>query len=123
MDIYEKSRGILLINIVIIWYMLDVFGPSAKFIVEFSTYIILLLCTLYLINDNIFSYDEKYKKIAFIFTGILILLHFFTNMGEIEDMQVYSFVYAFLRARGSFLAVLEAIVIIEGIIKSRFKKK
>ena len=55
MDIYEKSRGILLINIVIIWYMLDVFGPSAKFIVEFSTYIILLLCTLYLINDNIFD--------------------------------------------------------------------
>ncbi|HIT37081.1 MAG TPA: hypothetical protein IAB59_01205 [Candidatus Onthousia faecipullorum] len=123
MDIYEKSRGILLINIVIIWYMLDVFGPSAKFIVEFSTYIILLLCTLYLINDNIFSYDEKYKKIAFIFTGILILLHFFTNIGDIEDIQLYSFVYAFLRSMLSFLAVLEAIFIIEGIIKSRFKKK
>ena len=123
MDIYEKSRGILLINIVIIWYMLDVFGPSAKFIVEFSTYIILLLCTLYLINDNIFSYDEKYKKIAFIFTGILIVLHFFTNIGDIEDIQLYSFVYAFLRSMLSFLAVLEAIFIIEGIIKSRFKKK
>ena len=123
MDIYEKSRGILLINIVIIWYMLDVFGPSAKFIVEFSTYIIFLLCTLYLINDNIFSYDEKYKKIAFIFTGILILLHFFTNIGDIEDIQLYSFVYAFLRSMLSFLAVLEAIFIIEGIIKSRFKKK
>lgn len=123
MDIYEKSRGILLINIVIIWYMLDVFGPSAKFIVEFSTYIILLFCTLYLINDNIFSYDEKYKKIAFIFTGILILLHFFTNIGDIEDIQLYSFVYAFLRSMLSFLAVLEAIFIIEGIIKSRFKKK
>ena len=123
MDIYEKSRGILLINIVIIWYMLDVFGPSAKFIVEFSTYIILLLCTLYLINDNIFSYDEKYKKIVFIFTGILILLHFFTNIGDIEDIQLYSFVYAFLRSMLSFLAVLEAIFIIEGIIKSRFKKK
>ena len=103
--------------------MLDVFGPSAKFIVEFSTYIILLLCTLYLINDNIFSYDEKYKKIAFIFTGILILLHFFTNIGDIEDIQLYSFVYAFLRSMLSFLAVLEAIFIIEGIIKSRFKKK
>lgn len=123
MDIYEKSRGILLINIVIIWYMLDVFGPSAKFIVEFSTYIILLLCTLYLINDNIFSYDEKYKKIAFIFTGILILLHFFTNIGDIEDIQLYSFVYAFLRSMLIFLAVLEAVFIIEGIIKKRAKKK
>ena len=76
-----------------------------------------------LINDNIFSYDEKYKKIAFIFTGILILLHFFTNIGDIEDIQLYSFVYAFLRSMLSFLAVLEAVFIIEGIIKKKLKKK
>ena len=73
--------------------------------------------------DNIFSYDEKYKKIAFIFTGILILLHFFTNIGDIEDIQLYSFVYAFLRSMLSFLAVLEAVFIIEGIIKKKLKKK
>lgn len=116
MDIYEKSRGILLINIVIIWYALDVFGPSTMLIVEFSLYILLLLCTLYLVNNNVFSYDEKYKKITFIFTGILILLHFFTNIGDIEDIQLYSFVYAFLRSMLIFLAVLEAVFIIEGII-------
>ena len=123
MGIYEKARGILLINIAVILYALFVFGPSAKFIVEFSTYALLLAGTLYLVNDNIFSYVEKYKKITFIFTGILILLHFFTNIGDIEDLQLYSFVYAFLRSMLIFLAILEAVFIIEGIIKKKFKKK
>lgn len=81
MNIYEKSRWILIINIVVIWYVLFVFGPSAMLIVEFSSYALLLAGTLYLVNDNIFSYVEKYKKIAFVFTGILILLHFFYKYG------------------------------------------
>ena len=53
MDIYEKSRWILIINIVVIWYVLFVFGPSAMLIVEFSSYALLLAGTLYLVNDNI----------------------------------------------------------------------
>ena len=116
MNIYEKSRWILIINIVVIWYVLFVFGPSAMLIVEFSSYALLLAGTLYLVNDNIFSYVEKYKKIAFVFTGILILLHFFTNMDNIRDLQLYSFVYAFLRSMLIFLAVLEAVFVIEGIV-------
>lgn len=123
MDIYEKSRGVLLINILIIWYVVFVFGPSTMLIVEFSLYILLLLCTLYLVNDNIFSYDEKYKKITFVFTGVLILIHFYANMGDIKNFQLYSFVYAFLRSMLIFLAVLEAVFIIEGIIKKKIKKK
>ena len=55
MNIYEKSRWILIINIVVIWYVLFVFGPSAMLIVEFSSYALLLAGTLYLVNDNIFS--------------------------------------------------------------------
>lgn len=81
MNIYEKCRWILIINIVVIWYVLFVFGPSAMLIVEFSSYALLLAGTLYLVNDNIFSYVEKYKKIAFVFTGVLILLHFFCKYG------------------------------------------
>ena len=71
MNIYEKCRWILIINIVVIWYVLFVFGPSAMLIVEFSSYALLLAGTLYLVNDNIFSYVEKYKKIAFVFTSVL----------------------------------------------------
>lgn len=122
MNIYEKSRWILIINIVVIWYVLFVFGPSAMLIVEFSSYALLLAGTLYLVNDNIFSYVEKYKKIAFVFTGILILLHFFTNINNIRDLQLYSFVYAFLRSMLIFLAVLEAVFVIEGIVVKKKSK-
>ena len=122
MNIYEKSRWILIINIVVIWYVLFVFGPSAMLIVEFSSYALLLAGTLYLVNDNIFSYVEKYKKIAFVFTGILILLHFFTNMDNIRDLQLYSFVYAFLRSMLIFLAILEAVFVIEGIVVKKKSK-
>ena len=123
MNIYEKSRWILIINIVVIWYVLFVFGPSAMLIVEFSSYALLLAGTLYLVNDNIFSYVEKYKKIAFVFTGILILLHFFTNMDNIRDLQLYSFVYAFLRSMLIFLAILEAVFVIEGIVVKKKANK
>lgn len=122
MDIYEKSRWILIINIVVIWYVLFVFGPSAMLIVEFSSYALLLAGTLYLGNDNIFSYVEKYKKIAFVFTGVLILLHFFANMDNIRDLQLYSFVYAFLRSMLIFLAILEAVFVIEGIVVKKKSK-
>ena len=123
MNIYEKSRWILIINIVVIWYVLFVFGPSAMLIVEFSSYALLLAGTLYLVNDNIFSYVEKYKKIAFVFTGILILLHFFTNMDNIRDLQLYSFVYAFLRSMLIFLAILETVFVIEGIVVKKKANK
>lgn len=123
MNIYEKSRWILIINIVVIWYVLFVFGPSAMLIVEFSSYVLLLAGTLYLVNDNIFSYVEKYKKIAFVFTGILILLHFFTNMDNIRDLQLYSFVYAFLRSMLIFLAILETVFVIEGIVVKKKANK
>ena len=122
MDIYEKSRWILIINIVVIWYVLFVFGPSTMLIVEFSSYALLLAGTLYLVNDNIFSYVEKYKKIAFVFTGVLILLHFFANMDNIRDLQLYSFVYAFLRSMLIFLAILEAVFVIEGIVVKKKSK-
>ena len=122
MNIYEKSRWILIINIVVIWYVLFVFGPSAMLIVEFSSYALLLAGTLYLVNDNIFSYVEKYKKIAFVFTGVLILLHFFANMDNIRDLQLYSFVYAFLRSMLIFLAILEAVFVIEGIVVKKKKQ-
>ena len=122
MDIYEKSRWILIINIVVIWYVLFVFGPSVMLIVEFSSYVLLLVGTLYLVYNNIFSYVEKYKKIAFVFTGILILLHFFANMDNIRDLQLYSFVYAFLRSMLIFLAILEAVFVIEGkVVKKKSK--
>lgn len=123
MNIYEKSRGILFINIMIICYVLFIFGPSTMLIVEFNIYILLLAGTLYLVNDNIFPYALKYKTITFVFTGIFILLHFFSNLSDIENLQLYSFVYAFLRSMLIFLAVLEAVFIIEGIIKKRAKKK
>ena len=124
MDIYEKSRGILLINIAIILYVVFVFVPSTMVIVEFNLYILLLIGTLYLVNDNIFSYALKYKTITFVFTGILILLHFFSNLNDIENFQLYSFVYAFLRSMLIFLAILEAVFIIEGIVvRRRVKKK
>lgn len=122
-NIYEKSRGILFINIMIICYVLFIFGPSTMLIVEFNIYILLLAGTLYLVNDNIFPYALKYKTITFVFTGIFILLHFFSNLSDIENLQLYSFVYAFLRSMLIFLAVLEAVFIIEGIIKKRAKKK
>lgn len=122
MDIYEKSRWILIINIVVIWYVLFVFGPSVMLIVEFSSYVLLLVGTLYLVYNNIFSYVEKYKKIAFVFTGILILLHFFANMDNIRDLQLYSFVYAFLRSMLIFLAILEAVFVIEGIVVKKKSK-
>ena len=122
MDIYEKSRWILIINIVVIWYVLFVFGPSVMLIVEFSSYVLLLVGTLYLVYNNIFSYVEKYKKIAFVFTGILILLHFFTNIDNIRYLQLYSFVYAFLRSRLIFLAILEVVFIIEGIVVKKKSK-
>ena len=123
MNIYEKSRWILIINIVVIWYVLFVFGPSAMLIVEFSSYALLLAGTLYLVNDNIFSYVEKYKKIAFVFTGVLILLHFFANINNIRDLQLYSFVYAFLRSMLIFLAILEAVFVIEGIVVKKKANK
>ena len=123
MNIYEKSRWILIINIVVIWYVLFDFGPSAMLIVEFSSYALLLAGTLYLVNDNIFSYVEKYKKIAFVFTGVLILLHFFTNMDNIRDLQLYSFVYAFLRSMLIFLAILETVFVIEGIVVKKKANK
>ena len=122
MDIYEKSRWILIINIVVIWYVLFVFGPSVMLIVEFSSYVLLLVGTLYLVYNNIFSYVEKYKKIAFVFTGILILLHFFTNIYNIRYLQLYSFVYAFLRSMLIFLAILEVVFIIEGIVVKKKSK-
>lgn len=122
MDIYEKSRWILIINIVVIWYVLFVFGPSVMLIVEFSSYVLLLVGTLYLVYNNIFSYVEKYKKIAFVFTGILILLHFFTNIDNIRYLQLYSFVYAFLRSMLIFLAILEAVFVIEGIVVKKKSK-
>ena len=122
MDIYIKSRWILIINIIVIWYVLFVFGPSLMAIVEFSAYVLLLVVTLYLVNDNIFSYVEKYKKITFVFTGILVLLHFFINIDNIREFQLYSFVYAFLRSMLIFLAILEAVFVIEGIIKKKTNK-
>ena len=122
MEIYEKCRWILIINIVVIWYVLFVFGPSAMLIVEFSSYVLLLVGTLYLVYNNIFSYVEKYKKIAFVFTGILILLHFFTNIDNIRYLQLYSFVYAFLRSMLIFLAILEVVFIIEGIVVKKKSK-
>ena len=122
MNIYEKSRWILIINIVVIYYVLFVFGPSVMAIVEFSVYVLLLAGTLYLVNDNIFSYVEKYKKIAFVFTGVLILLHFFANIDNIRDLQLYSFVYAFLRSMLIFLAILEAVFVIEGIVVKKKSK-
>ena len=122
MNIYEKSRWILIINIVVIWYVLFVFGPSVMLIVEFSSYVLLLVGTLYLVYNNIFSYVEKYKKIAFVFTGILILLHFFTNIDNIRYLQLYSFVYAFLRSMLIFLAILEVVFIIEGIVVKKKSK-
>ena len=122
MNIYEKCRWILIINIVVIWYVLFVFGPSAMLIVEFSAYVLLLAGTIYLVYNNIFSYVEKYKKIAFVFTGILILLHFFTNTDNIRDLQLYSFVYAFLRSMLIFLAILEAVFVIEGIVVKKKSK-
>ena len=122
MDIYEKSRWTLIINIVVIWYVLFVFGPSVMLIVEFSSYVLLLVGTLYLVYNNIFSYVEKYKKIAFVFTGILILLHFFTNIDNIRYLQLYSFVYAFLRSMLIFLAILEVVFIIEGIVVKKKSK-
>ena len=122
MDIYEKSRWILIINIVVIWYVLFVFGPSAMLIVEFNLYILLLVGTLYLVNDNIFSYALKYKTITFVITGILILLHFFSNLNDIENFQLYSFVYAFLRSMLIFLAILEAVFVIEGIVVKKKSK-
>ena len=121
-NIYEKSRWILIINIVVIWYVLFVFGPSVMLIVEFSSYVLLLVGTLYLVYNNIFSYVEKYKKIAFVFTGILILLHFFTNIDNIRYLQLYSFVYAFLRSMLIFLAILEVVFIIEGIVVKKKSK-
>ena len=75
-----------------------------------------------LVNDNIFSYVEKYKKIAFVFTGVLILLHFFANLGNIRDLQLYSFVYAFLRSMLIFFAILEAVFVIEGIVVKKKSK-
>ena len=122
-NIYEKSRGILFINIMIICYVLFIFGPSTMLIVEFNIYILLLAGTLYLVNDNIFPYALKYKTITFVFTGIFILLHFFSNLSDIENFQLYSFVYAFLRSMLIFLAILEAVFIIEGIIKKKINKK
>ena len=121
-NIYEKSRWILIINIVVIWYVLFVFGPSAMLIVEFNIYILLLAGTLYLVNDNIFSYALKYKTINFVFTGIFILLHFFSNLSDIENLQLYSFVYAFLRSMLIFLAILEAVFVIEGIVVKKKSK-
>lgn len=123
MNIYEKCRWILIINIVVIWYVLFVFGPSAMLIVEFSSYALLLAGTLYFVNDNIFSYDEKYKKIAFVFTGVLILLHFFANINNFRDLQLYSFVYAFLRSMLFFFAILEAVFVIEGIVVKKKANK
>ena len=122
MNIYEKSRWILIINIVAIYYVLFVFGPSAMAIVEFSVYVLLLAGTLYLVNDNIFSYVEKYKKIAFVFTGVLILLHFFANMDNIRDLQLYSFVYAFLRSM-LFFVIIEGAFVIEGIVVKKKANK
>ena len=77
MNIYEKSRGILFINIVFIYYVLFIFGPSSSSNTEFIVNIFLLLVTLYLINDNIFAYNDKYKKTTYIFTAIIILCSFF----------------------------------------------
>ena len=116
MNICEKCRWILIINIVVIWYVLFVFGPSAMLIVEFSSYALLLAGTLYLVNDNIFSYVEKYKKTTFAVTVILILLHFFANINNIREFQLFSFVYAFLRSMLFFFAILEAVFVIEGIV-------
>ena len=121
-NIYEKSRGILFINIMIICYVLFIFGPSTMLIVEFNIYILLLAGTLYLVNDNIFSYALKYKTITFVFTGVFILLHFFSNLSDIENLQLYSFVYAFLRSMLIFLAILEAVFVIEGIVVKKKSK-
>ena len=122
MNIYEKSRGILFINIMIICYVLFIFGPSTMLIVEFNIYILLLAGTLHLVNDNIFPYALKYKTITFVFTGIFILLHFFSNLSDIENLQLYSFVYAFLRSMLIFLAILEAVFVIEGIVVKKKSK-
>lgn len=121
-NIYEKSRGILFINIMIICYVLFIFGPSTMLIVEFNIYILLLAGTLHLVNDNIFPYALKYKTITFVFTGIFILLHFFSNLSDIENLQLYSFVYAFLRSMLIFLAILEAVFVIEGIVVKKKSK-
>ena len=94
MNIYEKSRGILFINIVFIYYVLFIFGPSISSNTEFIVNIFLLLVTLYLINDNIFAYNDKYKKTTYIFTAIIILCSFLVNN---RDFELYSFVITFLR--------------------------
>ena len=116
MNIYEKSRGILLINIAIIWYALFVFGPSISSDTEFIVNIFLLLGTLYLINDNIFAYNDKYKKITYVFTVIIILCSFLVNN---RDFELCSFVMTFLRFMLFFFAIIESIFIIRGFLRNK----
>lgn len=119
MDIYEKSRGILFINIVIICYVLFIFGPSISSNTEFIVNIFLLLVTLYLINDNIFAYNDKYKKITYVFTVIIILCSFLVNN---RDFELYSFVMTFLRFMLFFFAIIEGVFVIEGIVVKKKSK-
>ena len=116
MNIYEKSRGILFINIVFIYYVLFIFGPSSSSNTEFIVNIFLLLVTLYLINDNIFAYNDKYKKTTYIFTAIIILCSFLVNN---RDFELYSFVITFLKFMLFFLAVIESIFIIRGFLRNK----
>ena len=109
MSVYEKTRWVFIINIALILYVLFVFGPSAMPIVGFVVDIFLLLGSLYLINDNIFAYNDKYKKITYVFTVIIILCSFLVNN---RDFELYSFVMTFLRFMLFFFAIIESIFII-----------
>ena len=120
MDIYEKSRGILFINIVIICYVLFIFGPSISSNTEFIVNIFLLLVTLYLINDNIFAYNEKCKKITYVVTIIIIVCSFLVNNKEFE---LYSFVMTFFRFMLFFFAIIEGVFVIEGIVVKKKANK
>lgn len=120
MSVYEKTRWVFIINIALILYVLFVFGPSAMPIVGFVVDILLLLGSLYLINDNIFAYNEKCKKITYVVTIIIIVCSFLVNNKEFE---LYSFVMTFFRFMLFFFAILEAVFVIEGIVVKKKANK
>ena len=116
MDIYKKSRGIFIVNIAIILFVLLVLSPNLLSVFEFIIDIFVLLLTLCLINDNIFVYNEKLKKVTVIFTifiiGYCLLLYF-------KNFHPFFLVITFLRYMLFFLAFLEAIFIVKGMLKRK----
>ena len=120
MSVYEKTRWVFIINIALILYVLFVFGPSAMPIVGFVVDIFLLLGSLYLINDNIFAYNEKYKKITYYVTSVIIVCSFLVNN---KDLDLYSFVMTFLRFMLFFFVIIEGAFVIEGIVVKKKANK